>query len=208
MNKLCEEKGINNVKIYQNSLHWRWLRADYHAKTAAKIWEDLFNKEHVALGDQSFFDATFSYEAQVESCIQSLHSLGDILSQIINVLVLQNKYSEHDVSIKKVIDTMEKQNIASEINKSTRNLLNDNSFNYIGAFCNTIKHRRLLHTDFRTEWGENARNESGLRFEEFEFKGATYPQTWCSDILEKYRFQIFSLINEIGFNINKYIAAI
>lgn len=84
----------------------------------------------------------------------------------------------------------------------------DGTFKYIEAFCNTIKHRRLIKTDFRAEYGENAKNESGLRFEEFMFKGGTYPQTWGSDILEKYRFHILDLLTEVGLNINKYIGAI
>lgn len=125
----------------------------------------IYKKGSVALGDQHFLGVAFSYEAQVESCIKSLHFLGDILSQIINILVLQGKYSEDSVSIKKVKDATDKENVTSEI--TTSNLLNDYSFNYIEAFCNTIKHRRLLHADLRTEWGESARNDSGLRFEEF-----------------------------------------
>jgi hypothetical protein len=50
------------------------------------------------------------------------------------------------------------------------------------------------------------RNESGLLFEEFIFKGNTYPQTWGSDILKKHRFHLLHLITEIGLNINKFVA--
>jgi hypothetical protein len=45
LSKLCEEKGIPGAKIYQNSLGWRWKRADYHAEAASKIWlglDDVF----------------------------------------------------------------------------------------------------------------------------------------------------------------------
>ena len=103
---------------------------------------------------------------------------------------------------------MEKEGIAPDVANSTRQLLDDKLFNYIEAFCNTIKHRRLIKTDFRAEYGENARNESGLRFEQFIFKGNTYPQTWGSDILKKHRFHLFKLITEIGLNINKYVATV
>ncbi|MFC1788762.1 hypothetical protein ACFLZE_02460 [Thermodesulfobacteriota bacterium] len=207
LNKLCEEKGISDAKIYQNSLNWRWKRADYHAKMASKVWADLF-KESFSFVDQRCYEAIFSYEAQVESCVQALHSLGDILAQIINVFVLNSRFMEDRVSIKIVVGVMEKENLAPEMAKSTRKLLDDHLFNYIEAFCNTIKHRRLIKTEFRAEYGENARNESGLRFEEFIFKGNTYPQTWGSDIIEKYRFHILDLITDVGLNINKYIATI
>ena len=93
LNKLCEEKGIPDAKIYQNSLGWRWKRADYHAEMASRVRSDLF-KESFSLGDQRCYEAIFSYEAQVGSCVQSLHSQADILSQIINVLILGNRLSE------------------------------------------------------------------------------------------------------------------
>jgi len=207
LNKLCEEKGRPDAKIYQNSLAWRWKRADYHADMASKVWSDLF-KESFSFADQRFFKAIFSYEAQVESCVQALHSQADILAQIVNVLILDNRLPEDSVSIKKVIAIMENESLAPDIAKSARRLLNDGIFNYIEAFCNTIKHRRLIKTDFRAEYGENARNESGLRFEAFLFKGDTYPQTWGSDILEKYRFHFLDLITEVGLNINRYIEQI
>lgn len=207
LRKLYDEKGIPDAKIYQNSLGWRWKRADYHADMASKVWSDLF-KEPFSFVDQRCYEAIFSYEAQVESCVQALHSLADILAQIINVAVLGSRLKEDNVSIRKVVEIMEKEGIAPDVAKSTRQLLDDKLFNYIEAFCNTNKHRRLIKTDFRAEYGENARNESGLRFEEFKFKGNTYPQTWGSDILEKHRFHLLNLITEIGVNINKYVSTI
>ena len=207
LNKLCEEKGIPDAKIYQNSLEWRWKRADYHAEMASEVWSDLF-KESFSFVDQRCYEAIFSYEAQVESCVQALHSLADILAQIINVLVLSNRLPEASVSVKSVVKIMEDEGIAPAIAKSIRQLIDDGVFQYIEAFCNTIKHRRLIKTDFRAEYGENARNESGLRFEEFTFKGNVYPQTWGSDILEKYRFHILDLITEVGLNIYVYIVSI
>jgi hypothetical protein len=204
LRKLCEGKGIPVAPIYQNSLDWRWKRADYHADTASKIWSDLF-KGSLTLVDQLCYEAFFSYEAHVESCVQSLHSLADILAQIINVIVLRGKFKEDDVSIKIVVEIMEREGIAPDVARSSRQLLDDNILNYIEAFSNTIKHRRLIKTNFRAEYGENARNESGLLFEQFVFKGNTYPQTWGSDILEKYRFHMLNLITEIGLSINEYV---
>jgi hypothetical protein len=39
-------------------------------------------------------DSVFSYEANVEACVQSLHSLGDILAQIINVVILKSHFGK------------------------------------------------------------------------------------------------------------------
>jgi len=207
LNKLCERKGISHAKVYQNALAWRWKRADYHAEIASRVWSDLF-KESFSFVDQRCYEAIFSYEAQVESCLLALHSLGDILSQIINVLVLGSRLTEDSVSIKKVVDMMEKKGAAPDVARTARQLLDDKVFNYVEAFCNTIKHRRLLKTNFRAEYGENARNESGLLFEGFVFKGNAYPETWGSEILKKHRFHVLDLITEIGLSINEYVSSI
>ncbi len=207
LRKLCEEKGIPGAKIYQNSLGWRWQRADYHADTAGRIWSDLF-KEPFTFGDQRSYKAIFSYEAQVESCLQSLHAMADILAQIINVVILRGRLQEDDVSIKKVVKIMEKEGIAGNVTSRVRKLLDDDVFNYVEGFCNTIKHRRLIKTNFRAEYGESAKNESGLLFEEFTFKGNVYSKTWGSDILEKYRFRLLDLITEIGLSINQYVSTV
>lgn len=207
LSKMCEEKGIPSAKIYQNSLSWRWKRADYHADTAERIWSDLF-KESFVFGDQRSYEAIFSYEAQVESCVQSLHALSDILAQIINVVVLHAGFQENEVSIKRVVKKMEEEGIADEVTIRLRELLDDTVFNYVEAFCNTIKHRRLIKMNFRAEYGESARNKSGLLFEEFTFKGKVYPQTWGSDIIDKYRFHLLNRIEEIGLSINYYVSTV
>ena len=137
LRKLCEEKGIPDTKIYQNSLDWRWKRADYHADMASKVWSDLF-KESFSFRDQRYYEARFLYEAQVEACVEALHSLADILAQIINVVILGSKFQEDYVSIKEVVKIMEKEGVAPDVAKSTRQLLDDKLFNYIEAFCNTI----------------------------------------------------------------------
>ena len=73
LNKLCEEKGIPDAKIYQNSLGWRWKRADYHAEMASKVWADLF-KESFSFVDQRCYEAIFSYEAQVDPSLSVLQT--------------------------------------------------------------------------------------------------------------------------------------
>ena len=207
LNELCKAKGIPDAKLYQTSLNRRWKRAEYHAETAARIWSNHF-KGSFSIPDEQNDKPFFSYEAQVESCAQSLHALADILAQIINMVVLRGKRKEDDVSIKAILKTMQKEDIAEDVVTQVNKLLSDDAFRYIEAFCNTIKHRRLIRTNFRAEHGETTRNENGLIFEEFTFKGNVYPQTWGSDILEQYRVRVFKLITNIGLSINAYVSTL
>lgn len=207
LNNLCKEKGIPDAKLYQASLNWRWKRAEYHAETAEIIWTEHF-KGSFSVPDEKNDKTFFSYEAQVESCAQSLHALADILAQIINIVVLNGRHKEDDVSIKTALKAMQKEAIAMDIVTQVNKLLSDDAFLYIEAFCNTIKHRRLIRTNFHAEYGDTSRNECGLIFEEFNFKGKVYPQTWSSDILSKFRLRVFDLITNIGLSINAHVSKI
>jgi hypothetical protein len=201
LNKLCKVKGIPDAKLYQNSLQWRWQRAKYHAETAKKIWSDHFQGSF-NLNDKNVYIHFFSYEAQVESCALSLHALADILAQIINKIVLLGRYNEDKVSIKAILKTIQKEAFTEDIVIQVNKLLCDDAFRYIDAFCNTIM------TELHAEYGEDTRNEHGLIFEEFTFKGNVYPQTWSSDILAKYRVRVFEIITKIGLSINAYVSTL
>lgn len=206
LSKLCEEKGIPSAKIYQSSLHWRWHRAVYHADTATGIWSDFMKSG--SFGDERTYEAVFSYEAQVEACVQSLHSMADILAQIINVTILRSRLREENVSIKNVVREMKRASIATDVTTRVKHLLDDDVFDYVEAFCNTIKHRRLIKAIPRLEYGGSARNENGVVFEEFTYKNKLHPQTWGSDILGKYRTRLLDLITEIGLSINQYVSTL
>jgi hypothetical protein len=207
---LCRRKGISDdlifrISEYANSLNWRYHRAKFHAEKSRAILKRLFAKSFT-FGDQRYKRAAFSYEAHVEACILSLHAMADILSQIINIVLLQNRFHEHTVYLKKIKSNMEKNRITPEIVVKLKELVNCNEFRYIESFSNTIKHRRLIKTHFRAEFGGNSRNEEGLVFREFSYKDVSYPETWGSDIIDKYLKKIFELVNDAGLEINDFLA--
>lgn len=205
---LCRKRGISNDSIsnfstHATSLDWRYHRAKFHAEQAHNIWRDLFANSFT-FGDEKYNVAEFSYEAHVEACVQSLHSMGDILGQIINILLLSAHFTEDQASIKKVAHYRNITAIAPDVLVELNNLINSIEFCYIEAFCNTIKHRRLIKTEYRAEYGGDYRNEEGLVFVEFDYKGVTYPKTWAKDIIDKYREEIFRLVVEVGLKLNDY----
>jgi hypothetical protein len=83
--------------------------------------------------------------------------------------------------------------------------MNSNEFIYCEAFCNTIKHRKLIKSEFKAEYGGDYRNEQGLVFVEFNYRDATYPKTWAKDIIDKYPEEIFRLFIEVGLKVNNFI---
>lgn len=204
LGKLCSQRGIPAPTIYQTSLQWRFWRASFHAERAQEVWKELFSQTFT-LGDETFNRAAFSFEADVEACVQALHSMADILAQIINAVILGGHFQEHQVSLWRVTERLEKTGIASQVAGQARKLLGSYEFSYLDAFCNTIKHRRLVFTEFRAEYGGNYRNEAGLLFRAFNYKVASYPETWGKDILEDYRHQLFEHVNNVGLSINDFL---
>jgi hypothetical protein len=209
LRSICRKKGvservISNFSTFATSLDWRYVRAKFHAEQAHNILKDLFGQSF-SFGDERYNKAEFSYEAYVEACVQSLHSMADILGQIINIVILAGNFSEDGASIKKIARYMGKIGIAPDILTELNKLINSNEFCYIEAFCNTIKHRRLIETEYRVEYGGDYRNEEGLVFVEFNYKGVTYHKTWAKDIIDKYREEIFNLVVEVGLKINDFV---
>jgi hypothetical protein len=207
LRELCRKKGISERVIakfstYATSLDWRYARAKFHAEQADHVWEELFAKSFT-FGDEIYNVAAFSYEAYVEACVQSLHSMGDILGQIINIVILENILCEETLYLNRVADYMEQNGIASDILNELKKLINSNEFCYIKAFCNTIKHRRLIKSQFRNDYDKNY-YKLGLVFDEFNYKVKTYPQTWGDDIIDKYREEIINLVIEVGIKISNY----
>lgn len=205
---LCRKKGVSEEDIskfstYTTSLDWRYIRAKFHAEQADKIWKDLF-AQSFTFGDEKYNVAEFSYEAYVEACVQSLHAMGDILGQIINIVILQNNFSEKNISLINTKKYMMKNGKAPDVLMKIERLLESKELCYIEDFCNTIKHRRLIKSQFRNDYDNNY-YKIGLIFDEFNYGDKTYPETWGDDIIDKYREEICNLVIEVGLKINDFI---
>ena len=201
---LCAKRKIPDSTIFQNSLEWRWRRADFHAAKATEVWADLFTKSF-EFGDQWYFEHEFTCEAHAEACVSCLHAMADVLGQIVNVAILGGTFAEDEVSIKRILAVLNKHGIAPQVAKKIDQLLSHGSYAYLEAFNNTIKHRHLLGAQFRAEYGGTSRNDKGLVFQDFQYKGRSYPRTWLSDITQTMRVDMFSLVTEIGLEITEYV---
>lgn len=211
LRELCREKGLSEEIIskfskFATSLDWRYARAKFHGEQADKIWKDLF-AQSFTFGDEKYSVAEFSYEAYVEACIQSLHSMGDILGQIINIILLGEHFSEDQVSLYKVTEFMINNGIAPDIIDEINKLICSDEFCYVDAFCNTIKHRRIIKSQFNNEYKDKY-YKLGLVFNEFHYRNRAYPETWGDDIIEKFRKHIISKVIGVGLKINNFVKEI
>lgn len=207
LRRVSQEKGIPDLSVHLAALSWRWKRGDFHSDMAAEAWNSLL-RQSFTVGDSVFRKHVFAYEAHVEACVCCLNSLSDLLAQVINDVVLNRQLPEHQVGMKRVIDEMGSVNRAREVRNRSKTLIGSDEFGYVEAFCNTLKHRLLVKTDFHGEFGGEYKNELGIRFQSFEYKGRTWPVTWGSDILGNLRAKIAELVVGIGTSLNGYVASI
>lgn len=194
----CEQKRFSEAIPFLKSLNWRWKQADYCADRASELWDSRDLK--IAPTD---FGLVFQYAVYVESSIYFLNTFRDTLLQVLNVVFMANKYSEEQVGREAFLDDYKK--LPADIIKTCNALGKNQEPAYIRAFCNTSKHRALIPFSSRMEYGGASRNDSGVVFEKFQYKGTAYPETWGIDVLTTYRAQVRQLVDEVGEMIFKHI---
>lgn len=206
---LCQKQGLPDSTVYQNALQWKLWRADYHAERAREVWCELdqIGKENgpVNVGGEEWQKAEFGSTAETEAVAQVLHSMLDVLAQILNITLLNPPLSESNVCLHRVAKELKEANYAPEVLTEIKSLQNNVAAKYLRAFVNTIKHRHLLDTDFRAEFGEDTRNEEGVRFKAFKYGGKPYPTVWASDIIASYRKSVVEGICAVGRAVNDYL---
>lgn len=209
LRKLCQKRGVRCSIAYQNALQWKLWRADYHAERAQAVWSELDQlvevKGPIVVGGQDWSETEFASTAETEAAAQALHSMADILAQIINEAVLKRPLSGAQVTLFNVCKNLKNQKNASSVASRIEALQASKEFDYLHAFVNTIKHRRLLDTEWRAEYGEGARDERGIRFKAFTYKGKSYSTIWASDILNDYKNKVVDLICAVGNAVNDYL---
>jgi hypothetical protein len=203
---LSKKKALPDTSVYQNTIHWKIIRTNYHAELCEEIWTTLISSsEKITLNGYKWNKAQISVEANVEATAQVLHSMADIVAQIINKVILEGK-NEDDITLGKVFIELNKYANTKEITTAIKKLNNSPEFEYMNAFVNTIKHRRLLDTTYYLlREGHIPNMTKGICFQEFEYKGKKYEKQFADYIIVNSKNEIIDLILGIGISINDYL---
>ncbi len=210
IHELCNRKNLFYPVSYLKSLDWINRKVEYHARQARKAWDD-FKSAHpggeVGGSNEEWWETFDASAAETEAVVQSLNSQADIVAQVLNKLVLRESLPQRQVTFSKVLEQLEEMHeLASNITVRMCALKDSREFKYIKAFCNTIKHERLIDRQWHIEGGEGTRNEEDVRFLEFSYKGESWPITWASDINVDYRKILQKYLKEIGVAIIDYLS--
>lgn len=203
---LCSK--IDNVKDFMESLDKKLIKAKVISLKAIERWNQYFsNNEIIDFGTEKFNEVEFDVEMYMEAALQFAHSTGDILAQILNKTVLEIPYLEHAVSISKVKDRLSGQQHTDALECTIDEFLQSPWYQYINAFVNTIKHRRIIESFTYVEYGEGTENKIGLQFQQFKYRDKNYSCKYADEILNVYFLELQRLIENVGMQINEYLKA-
>ena len=201
-NDFCMDKGFSNVTVYVSTLNRKSIKALIFANKSEEIWEDFWksrtefminNPEDVS----AFKTAQLNSEMYMEAALQNIHSILDVLNQIINLLLLDSELTSKNVTYNNVKKGLSDRNI-NNIKEALKNLYECQEFTYIADFVNTIKHRHLIDTDYKLEIGLYTKNTMGVHFVQFSYDSRNHKDYFAKEIINNYTEVIGPLISKVG----------
>jgi len=146
-------------------------------------------------------------EAHVISCLQSIHSLYDIMSHVIYYSLGMNKKSEcmireNMIGIKSVYKKLVFLKMHKKISDEIYSTINNDNFNYLSAIVNHSKHRSIINLCFTVDIGDPEKDLYEFNFNSFVYSGVSYlPRSAFVFIDEEYE-RCSKQINSIGRSLN------
>jgi hypothetical protein len=159
------------------------------------------------LGD--FEWARVQASAHINSCVHSMHSLADILGQVIYLGLGMNRNPATELEPRQVNAYSVRDRLpVGELQEHLHELLAHPSYIYLSALNNQSKHRSIVPVPYSVDMtGEDAEGH-GLKFSAFDYDGTFHSARWVRPFLnEEYQRQE-DLVMRIGNALNDAIAAI
>jgi hypothetical protein len=150
--------------------------------------------------------------AHIIACLQSLHSLADVLAHVIYYAlnmdnVAKTKMDTRRINAYSVLEKLDLVGNANLIKTNYDSLIKDDEFVYLSANVNRSKHRSIIKRKFWINMDPNKEySANSLEFYKFEFNGKPHAQRRVVEFIKNEHSRIDTLVNEIGNEINKYVS--
>lgn len=209
---------MENSGVAHESVGWKALMADYHAGETAKL-ELEHSPNSVAAAHNIFLSAAnrpeagpyriarFAAEAHLIACAQSLHSLGDIMANVVFTAsgLPTDRLNKRDRSLHRIVKVLDEEAGMEQIVQPLHKLHQSPDFHYVRAFVNITKHRSLVdiysHVSFKPE------PRQGLMIEAFDYDGEPFEKRWASELYLESRVEIVRAVVATGIAVNRWLAS-
>lgn len=211
-------EAVQQLNPVLNSIGDRRGFAQFHFTEARRLMsEQLVDRKEFEIvgallgaydaepGDFSW--ARFRAAAHVSACVQSMHSLADIVGHLIYYVLgmpadSSTRLVERDISLRAVRRKLASGPVRDLIGK----WLDDPGFAYLTALVNHSKHRSIVSVGYSVDFTESPSVPHGLKFGAFEFDGVHYHERWVHPTLVTEYQRQETLLHEIGPLLNGDIA--
>ena len=230
LDRVLQRHGAAQMALLEpalSSFAWKLFIAQYHAEESrtaiARRIASPSDREYVeiirlilqqAAGAEegaSFALAQFQAEAHMIAYAQSLHSLADILSQVIYYSLNLDKYPSTSIeqrrrnlhAVSRSLDTLSR---FKELYESIEELRTSSQFQYLNAYVNTTKHRSLVAAKYSVSLQTDAEPFHGFKLSEFEYEGSEYPPKYSNELFDDDFSFIRDSFIEIGNKVNRGVS--
>jgi hypothetical protein len=128
---------------------------------------------------ENFNLARMKAGANIIACLQSLHSLADVIAHAIYFALNMNNDPEtamraRKVNASSVLGKLNRVVGTDQIKGGFDSLINHNEFRYLSDIVNQSKHRSFVGTSFKVNLDSNKERSHGLEFNKFEYGEREY----------------------------------
>jgi len=198
-----------------NSIVDRQAFARFHYQEAIRLITELLNdrdKESILFdlvfgadrnAHHEFSNCRKFAEAHITACVQSLHSVSDIMAHAIYYSLGLNldaatKCSPNRISLHVVKSLLPD----SETSALIKELCGHAEYRYLADMANHSKHRSVVQTPYSVDATGEDVQPHGLKFAAFTYDNRTYPARWVTPVLEAEYNRQSSLVTQIGESLN------
>lgn len=163
-------------------------------------------------------DERFAFEelmtqlgAHTIACVQSIHTLPDILGHLFYFSLGLNRLSvlkEQNITAAAVRELLQGKAQYSALADALEQLTGQGSFGHLAALANHSKHRSIVQPQLNEDLTGLREDRHEVRFSSFTYKGTTFPEVSVKALLEPEYARCSQLVVRTGEDLNDVLAVI
>ncbi len=168
-------------------------------------YNDLLRLVLAGKGDarEKLSERKFRARANIVACVQSIHSVSDILSHAIYyVLGLKQAKGEREINISRVARWVQPASNHGGLVKLLDELIAHEGYIYLNALANHSKHRSIVSLGINFNFKKSGNERKELVFPRFSYEGTDYTERKVYEFLEAEFDRQSKLIIDIGNELN------
>lgn len=218
---VTEQHGIEQASMLEPCLEsikdrQRYLR--YHfdeAKSSLKdvvfsctenssIMKAIFDEAHSGPNNKREY-SKLKMEANLIGCVQSLHTIPDILSHVIYYSLnfnFETPLAENQVKPEKILGLMKHKSKLCNLKELFRSIIKNENYDYLSALVNHSKHKSIIKPIYTLRLTKSENNKQEIEFGEFRKNRKCYPSKPAFEFIEAEFERQTKIIIEAGNELN------